>query len=276
MRIADFDLYKDLFQEGSGLALTESQSFLLDSRLTPIARKWGYPSFDAMTLSLRALPEPGMVRDVIAAMTFTETEFFGEDRFCDHIAAVVLPWLAKKRVAHKPLRFWSAACSSGQEPYSVAITLLENEDTIPGRKIELLATDLSDAAIEEAVQARYNRFKAQQGLSTPLLLKYFESVESGWTLKKEVRNMVRFDVFNLLDDTTPLGIFDVILCRNVLNLFEGGRKKDALNIMMGRLAPDGFLFLADNGAMPEALGHFRPVQDRPGLYVPRDSAYVSS
>lgn len=276
MRIADFDIYRDILIQKSGLSLTQDKSYLLDSRLTPVARKWGFASLAAMTLSLRGVPEPALVKDIVEAMTTGETSFFRDGKPFELFRDTVLPALATRRHTNRALRIWCAGCSSGQEPYSLAITILENQHLVPGWNVEILATDISDAALEKAQAGAYTQFESQRGLPVNLLLKYFEQRGEKWGVNKNVRKMVTFRHFNMLDDMTPLGMFDVILCRNVLTYFDDETKKDVLGRIAQRLPSDGFLFL---GAKETADGFgkdFKTLGNGGSLYVLNSGVYESA
>ncbi len=266
MRIADFAMYSDLLKRKSGMLLTADKSFLLDSRLTPVAKKWGFASLEAMTGVMRGVPDAALVKDVIEAMTMTETAFFRDDVPFKEFAQVALPYLAKKRGKNREIRIWSAACSSGQEPYSLAVTLLENQHLFPNWPLKILATDISEAALEKGRNGDYSQFEAQRGIPINILLKYFEQKDGYWGAKPEVREMVTFENFNLLNDMGPFGEFDAIFCRNVLTYFDEPLKKDVLSRLSRQLHPDGFLLLGKSET-PEGSAGFVPLETAQGIYV---------
>ncbi len=273
MRIADFDLYKDMLMKQSGLTLSADKCYLLDSRLTPVAKKWDFASLDTMSVALRGMPDPALVKDIVEAMTTNETSFFRDGKPFELFKEVVLPYIAKSRSTQRSLRIWCAASSSGQEPYSLAITALENQHLIPGWKIEIVATDISDDILEIARKAEYSQFEVQRGLPIQLLTKYFEQNNENWKLKEEVRNMVKFQNFNLLNDMATLGLFDIILCRNVLIYFNEETKKEILIKMAKRIPSDGFLFLGGAETVLGISEDFTPMSDCRGLYVLREGNY---
>lgn len=266
MRLGDFELYKDILYERSGLVITPDKSYLLDSRLTPVAKKWNFMSIELMTLQLRALPDADLLRDVVEAMTVGETSFYRDSKPFIDFQKIILPYLTKNR-AKKSLRIWSAAASSGQEPYSIAMMLKENEALLKGWKIEIIATDLSEEALQTAKRGLYTQFDIQKGVPTMQLMKYFDQINEKWHIRKELRSMIQFEQFNLLDDMTHLGMFDVILCRNVIGNFDQKTQADVLDRMSSRLDKDGYLIL---GAEETALGvsdKFAALPDRPQLFV---------
>lgn len=273
MRIADFDLYKDLLMEKSGLALSPDKSYLLDSRLTPVAKKWGFASLDTMSVALRGVPEPDLVKDVVEAMTTNETSFFRDGKPFELFKDIALPYVAKKRAANRSLRIWCAAASSGQEPYSLAMTILENQHLIPGWQTEIIATDISDEILEKASSGEYTQFEVQRGLPVQLLVKYFEQKEDNWVVKDDIRKMIKYQNFNLLNDMSGLGMFDIILCRNVLIYFDEETKGDVLARMSERMPSDGFLFLGGAETVLGISDKFEPMENCRGLYVLREGSY---
>jgi len=180
MRLADFAMYADLLKRKSGLALGNEKSFLLDSRLTPVAKKWGFPSLEYMTVMMRGVPDAGLVKDVVEAMTMNDTSFFRDEIPFQQFSEIILPYFAKKRAKKRTIKIWCAGCSTGQEPYSLAMAILESQKLVPGWKIEILGTDLSDSALEKASRGEYSQFEAQRGIPVSVLLKYFEQKGEFW------------------------------------------------------------------------------------------------
>ncbi len=243
MKVADFELYKDLLLEQSGLVLTPDKSYLLDSRLTPVAKKWNFVSIEIMTLQLRALPDDDLISDIVEAMTTTETSFFRDTKPYIEFEQFILPQLIKQRKGKKHLRIWCAASASGQEPYSLAMILKDNEALLKGWKIEILATDLSANVLEQAKRGIYTQFEVQRGVPIAYLVKFFEQINEKWRLRDEIRGMVAFRSFNLLEDMDRLGPFDLIFCRNVLGYFDAATCGRVLGNAADRLDPEGFMVL---------------------------------
>ncbi len=267
MKLADFEIYRVLLQERSGLALQPDKSYLLDSRLTPIARKWNFPNLEAMTLQLRGFPQEAMVKDIVEAMTTNETFFFRDSKPFQLFEDTILPHMLKARGLKKTLRIWCAAASSGQEPYSLAMILKEKAASLPGWKFEIIATDISDEILTTARQGLYSQFEVQRGLPIQYLMKYFTKAEEKWQLKDEIRNMVKFSNFNLLNDMTRLGNFDVVFCRNVLIYFDEPTKKKVLERISARLEKDGFLLLGGAETIFGLTDKFKPMPEKRGLYI---------
>ncbi|MCB1531695.1 MAG: protein-glutamate O-methyltransferase [Alphaproteobacteria bacterium] len=273
MKINDFDIYSTLLKKRSGLTLTPDKSYLLESRLTPIAKKWGLESLDALTLKLQSAPEEALLNDIMEAMTTNETSFFRDTRPFDLFRDDVLPIIQERRAVQKNLKIWCAAASSGQEPYSLAMILKELESTkFAGWRAQIKATDISKEIIDQAKKATYSQFEVQRGLPIQMLMKYFTQEEEKWRLKDDIRNMIEFGLFNLLESMAGLGTFDIIFCRNVLIYFDEATKADVLARMQKVLAPDGYLFLGGAETVLGITDAFAPVPDRRGLYAPKGSA----
>jgi chemotaxis protein methyltransferase CheR len=271
IRLSDFDLYRDLLYEKSGLAITPDKTYLLDSRLTPVAKKWNFASLDAMTVALRALPDPGLVNDIIEAMTTNETSFFRDQKPFTIFEQTVLPALvAARSKGTKKIRIWCAAASTGQEPYSLLMLLKEKEALWRGITIELVGTDISNEALDIARAGAYSQFEVQRGLSISHLMKYFKQMGEKWLISDEIKKLVKFEYFNLLDDMKKFGSFDVIFCRNVLIYFDEKTKGQVFAKMAGLLPKDGYLFLGGAETTLGITDKFKPSEQYRGLYVKPD------
>lgn len=267
MRINDFDLYRDLLKEKSGLTLTPDKSYLLDSRLTPVARKWNYANLEAMTMALRAMPSADLIKDIVEAMTTNETSFFRDTKPFDQFRDVVLPHLQKTRGGLKRVRIWCAAASTGQEPYSIAMILKENAAKFPGWTFEIIATDIDTAVLDTARKAEYSQFEVQRGLPIQMLMKYFEQKGDRWHLKNDVKSMVQYKNFNLLAPMSALGKFDIIFCRNVLIYFDRETKASVLENMTTLLPEDGFVFLGGAETVLGITECLKPLENSRGMYI---------
>jgi chemotaxis protein methyltransferase CheR len=268
MNAADFDLLSRLLKERSGLVLTQDKIYLLESRLLPVARKHALKSIEDLAAAVRAAPKGPLAREVVEAMTTNESFFFRDVKPFDQFRGYVLPELLKARAASRTIRIWSAACSSGQEPYSLAMILAEEQAKLAGWQVDILATDLSTEILERAQAASYTQFEVQRGLPIQYLIKYFEQQGERWHLKAPIRGMVRFRCFNLLEDLASLGGFDVIFCRNVLIYFDQPTKTMVLDRMARLLPPDGFLYLGGAETVLGITDKFQAAADNHGIYRP--------
>jgi chemotaxis protein methyltransferase CheR len=270
MRKEDFELLSNILKERSGLVLSEEKVYLLESRLTPIARKKGMETLDDLINEIRLRRKEDLLREVTDAMTTNESFFFRDNTPFDLFKEHVLPGLLKTRASSKRIRIWCAAASTGQEPYSLAIILKEMEAQLAGWRIEILGTDITQDVLDKAKAGIYSQFEVQRGLPIKLLMKYFTQAGEMWQISENIRRMVTYRPFNLLDSFSSLGTFDVIFCRNVLIYFHQDTKSDILNRLRGQLPEDGTLFL---GAAETVLGlsdKFKPVPGKRGMYNTAD------
>jgi chemotaxis protein methyltransferase CheR len=264
----DFDLLCRLLRERSGLMLTRDKAYLLESRLLPVARKRNMKSLDELIAALRLRPEGDLVRDVVEAMTTNESFFFRDLVPFDQFRTFVLPQLLKTRAAKRSIRIWSAACSSGQEPYSLAMILSEEKMKLQGWQVEIIATDLSTEILEKAQAGLYSQFEVQRGLPIQLLVKYFKQQGDRWQIDPAIRSMVKFRCFNLLEDFTSFGGFDVIFCRNVLIYFDQPTKTLVLERVARILPQDGYLYLGGAETVIGITDKFQAIAEQRGIYGP--------
>jgi chemotaxis protein methyltransferase CheR len=268
----DFDLLCRLLKDRSGLVLTRDKAYLLESRLLPVARKRNMKSLDELIVALRGRPEGELVRDVVEAMTTNESFFFRDIKPFDQFRNFVLPQLLKTRAARKSIRIWSAACSSGQEPYSIAMILAEEKANLAGWNVEIIASDISTEILEKAQAGVYSQFEVQRGLPIQLLVKYFKQHGDRWQIDSGIRGMVKFRCLNLLDDFTPMGTFDVVFCRNVLIYFDQPTKTTVLERFSRMLAGDAFLYLGGAETVIGITDKFQSLAEQRGIYTPVISA----
>jgi len=236
-------LQQEIYRE-SGIVLDEDKHYLLESRLTPIAREAKLRSLDDLCARLRSGACSGLAQQVIEALTTNETLFFRDMAPFDALRKLIVPELLEK----KPIKLaiWSAAASSGQEAYSIAMLLKEMKSGQPGLSslpVDILGTDLSEQILDRARTAKYVQFEVNRGLPATYLVKYFQRVGLDWQLKEEIRNMVKFRRFDLRQPMAALGKFDIVFCRNVLIYFDVETKVKILNQLHTVLNPGGYLLL---------------------------------
>lgn len=276
MNIADFDIYKDLLKDKSGLVLSQDKAYLIESRLNPVAKKWGYDGIPAMTQVMRGVPSPDLINDIVEAMTTNETSFYRDNTPFDIFKNTVIPYY-KNKVGHPPkLRIWCAAASSGQEPYSLAMLLKEEAASLPGWNFEIVATDISHEILEQAKAGVYTQFEVQRGLPITHLMKYFKQDGEKWTINDEIKSMITYKYFNLLDPMSALGQFDVIFCRNVLIYFDQPTKKDVMERAHRQMAEDGFFFLGGAETVLGLTDVFTAVPNARGLYAKTGSEHITA
>lgn len=267
MNSQDFQLFSNLVRDRSGLVLTEDKVYLLESRLVPLARQRGLNTLEDLANELRRGDEK-LKEDITEAMTTNETFFFRDNKPFDTFKESILPHLLETRSAQKTLRIWNAACSTGQEPYSVAMLLKEEAARMPGWRVEILATDISNEVLEKAKSGLYSQFEVQRGLPIQLLIKYFQQMGEMWQIDSSIRAMVKFQKLNLLESLAMMGTFDVIFCRNVLIYFDHPTKAKVLAQMHKIMARDGALFLGGAETVLGICDDLHPVSGLKGVYTP--------
>jgi chemotaxis protein methyltransferase CheR len=231
----------ELCAERAGLRVDLDKDYLIESRLGPVARREGFGSVAEFVGVLRDRPEERLTAACVEAMAPSETAFFRDAAVFDRLWREVVPELARRR-PDGVVRIWSAGCSSGQEIYSLA--MLQAEFPAPG-KVELFASDLSERQLDRARLGIYSSFEVQRGLAGRQLVRHFENRDDGFQLNKRLRQEVRWRRVNLLEDLTPLGAFDVVLCRNVLGTLTDAARTRVMHQLAGVVAADGVLVLGD-------------------------------
>jgi chemotaxis protein methyltransferase CheR len=266
MNVNDFELISQLLKKRSGLVLSEDKAYLLESRLNPVARKRGLAGFDELAKEVRNTNDEKLLVEITEAMTTNESFFFRDQKPFDQFRDMVLPYLLENRASRKSIRIWCAAASSGQEPYTLAMMLKEAQAKLPGWRVEIVGTDISQDILNKAQEGVYSQFEVQRGLPINLLVKYFTQVEDRWKINEEIRRMVSFRKFNLLDSMSGMGQFDVIFCRNVLIYFDQPTKTQVLNQMSGLVANDGFLYLGGAETVLGISDRFMLIPGQRGIY----------
>ena len=272
MKPDDFDFLSRTVRERSGLQLTQDKAYLLESRLLPVARKYGAKTLDEFVGAVRQRPDQEQLKAITEAMTTNETLFFRDTKPFEQFKRIVLPALLQSRAAQRTIRVWCAASSSGQEPYSLAMVIKEEGPKLAGWRFEILATDLSIEMIERARAGMYSQFEVQRGLPIQLLMKYFKQMDDRWQLSDEIRNMVQYRQFNLLDDPRTLGTFDIVFCRNVLIYFDQTTKGQVLGRIAKLLPADGVLYLGGAETVLGITDRFEPLPSERGIYRPAQRA----
>ena len=241
------DNYRFLCQavyQDSGIVLDDSKTYLVEARLIPVAKSEGATSLDALCNLIRATNGNRVRNKVVEAMTTNETLFFRDVSPFDALRTTLIPEMREALDYKRPLRLWSAACSSGQEPYSIAMLWLEMGLYL--REVEILGTDLSEEMLAKAEEGRFLQLEVNRGLPAKYLVKYFTRHNLEWQIKPELRAMVKWRKFNLKDNLHALGHFDIVLCRNVLIYFDIEAKRRILNQIKQTLQPGGYLVLGSS------------------------------
>jgi chemotaxis protein methyltransferase CheR len=265
---AGFETLAGLLKSRSGLVIGPDKLYLLETRLAPILRRDGLRDLATLADRLRTvtLATEALARDVVEAMTTNESFFFRDEKPFQHVRTVALPRLLAARTPGTPLRIWSAAASSGQEAYSLAMILAECRSTLGERRIEILGTDLARDQLARARDGLYTQFEVQRGLPVQMLVRYFRKEDANWRIAEAIRGLVQFREWNLLADLRPLGQFDIVFCRNVLIYFDQPTKARVLDAIAARLAPDGMLYLGGAETVLGISSRFAPLANERGVY----------
>ncbi len=265
MNSQDFEFVSQLLRKRAGIVLTGDKMYLLESRLAPLARKEGLPSIDDLIHVVRSRREERLINQLVDVMTTNETYFYRDRTPFDHLKEAIFPVLGQARKGNR-IRIWCAACSTGQEPYSIAMMLDQNPQLTAGVPVEIVATDISDRCLDRAKQGLFTQFEVQRGLPIQMLMHYFTQQDDHWRISERMRQMVTFKKINLMEPNFSLGNFDVVFCRNVLIYFDGPTKATVLNRIAQCVNPGGFLMLGAAESLVGVTQSFEPAQDRRGLY----------
>ncbi len=256
---SDFDYVRTLVQRHSAVVLEPDKQYMVELRLMTLAQKEGFTSPQELLNRLRAQPHSPLDRKVIDSMMTNETMFFRDTGFFEVLKKAVIPQLIAKRAGEKRLTFWCAACSSGQEPYSIIMMLHEHFPEIRDWTLRFIASDISSEILQRAREGLFNQLEINRGLPVQLLLKYFRKVGSAWSIRADIQKMVEFRELNLTKPWPLLPEMDIIFLRNVLIYFEVETKKQVLGRTKRLLRPDGYLFVGGAETTINLEASFHPV-----------------
>lgn len=270
MNPADFQLLAALLRKRSGLMLTPDKGYLLESRLMPVARTHNFQDIVQLCAHLRGTPAESLLVEITEAMTTNESSFFRDIKPFDQFRQIMMPAVTSAMGANRLLRIWSAACSTGQEPYTLAMCLQEDAAKYTGWRFEIVASDLAQKVVNRAKEGKYTQFEAQRGLPIQMLLKYFNQLpDSNWQIKEAIRGMVQFRTFNLLGDFSAMGRFDIVFLRNVLIYFDEETKAQITQKLARVLPPHGLLVLGATETLVDPTGLFSAMPELRGAYKPK-------
>ena len=269
---AEITFVTRLVDELCGVMLDDSKAYLIESRLGELARSSGCASYRDLCQKARYANDPALRQKIVDAITTQETLFFRDGNPFEALRHRLIPDLVDGKAGTpfaRRIRIWSAAASTGQEPYSIAICLRETIPDIQAWDVQILATDISDGAIKQASLGRYAAHEIQRGMPQPLLAKYFTSQNGAWKIKDDVRAMVSFQKRNLLEPFTGIGPFDIIFCRNVAIYFDAPRRRDLFLRLADRLTPNGALLVGSSESLIDLGPRFAPQNHcRATYYLP--------
>jgi chemotaxis protein methyltransferase CheR len=253
---SDFDYIRVLLRQQVGMVLGTDKAYFVETRLTALAQQRGLDSLQDLLYQLRAKPSPVLHQAIIDAMAINETRFFRDEFLFEKLKTTLLPEVLKRQTQQKTLNIWSAACSSGQEAYSIVILLKESFPFLRDWQVRLIASDISHTILARADEGDYTPFEVNRGLSHSLLNKYFHRKGKNWQIKVDIRQQVEFKVVNLMETTWPLlPKFDMVFLRNVLIYFDEMTKKNILNKVFRVLKPGGYLVTGTSETALHRLTH---------------------
>ena len=262
----DYDNFRRFLEDASGIKLGAGKEYLVSSRLNGVLREYKIPTFDELLKQLRMGRNPRLRISIIDAMTTNETFWFRDQVHFRMLTEKIL--LEHLNSGSTSVRIWSAACSSGQEPYNISMLIQDFTERNPGKlsgNVEILATDISTQMLAVAKKGVYSGIAASRGLSMKQKQRYFIQQGDNQEVKPEIKQRVRFKQLNLTKGYEMLGRFDVIFCRNVLIYFSSQQKQDILNRMARTLNPRGYLFLGSTESLSTHTDQFEMVSALGGI-----------
>ncbi|MFC3115485.1 CheR family methyltransferase [Cellvibrio fontiphilus] len=267
---ADFDQFRQFLEEACGISLGDNKQYLVTNRIRRILEENNIASFGELVKSLKQGFNRKLKDQVIDSMTTNETFWFRDVYPYDHLKNVLLPQLmAGNNRMFGPVRIWSAACSSGQEPYSISMMVEEFKRQNMGnlaRPVQIVATDLSSTVLEQARSGEYDKLSVMRGLTADRLAQFFDNPNPAmWKVKPFVKERIEFRSLNLMDSYVGLGKFDIVFCRNVLIYFNGDLKRQILQKIHASLKPNGILFLGSSEGLAGVADLFEMVRCEPGI-----------
>lgn len=267
---AEFDQFRQFLEEACGISLGDNKQYLVTNRIRRILEENKIASFGELVKSLKHGLNRKLKDQVIDSMTTNETFWFRDNYPYDHLRSALLPQLmGGNNRMFGPVRIWSAACSSGQEPYSISMMVEEykrqNMGNLP-RPVQIVATDLSSTVLDQARSGEYDKLSVMRGLSSERLDRYFDNpTPTMWKVKPFVKERIDFRSLNLMDSYAGLGKFDIVFCRNVLIYFNGDLKRQILQKIHASLKPQGILFLGSSEGLAGVADLFEMVRCEPGI-----------
>lgn len=262
---ADFKIITKLIEDSSGIFLGEDKEYLLCSRLASVMKKHNLPSFNDLSKNIIAKNQL-IIKDIVNAMTTNESSFFRNAKPFEQLKNYAFPKLIENDPNKKSFRIWSAACSSGQEPYSIAMTIKECSE-MSKFNWEILATDIDNEILNKASIGKYSQFEVQRGMPIMLLMKYFSQDGTDWVVKEDLKKMIKFQEVNLINGLPESQKFDIIMCRNVLIYFNKEVKEGVVNKLAKNMHENSSLFL---GSTERTFGmevNVKQVTEEPGIFI---------
>lgn len=268
----DITFLSEFFKKNSGFRVRDTHITTVAHHLQPVIQRYNFSNLSDLIQSLQRSPSPDLIQQCLEAVAVHETMFFRDNKPFHHFIDFAIPEIvaAKKARGEKTIRIWSAACSSGQEPYSIAMTLEDNKNKLHGLNYEILATDLSGPILERAKLAVYSEFEVLRGISSHLQENYFDSYHGNkWRVKKHLRKHISFRKMNLFNIPKDVGKFDIIFCRNVLIYFDRDEKNRVIDSLHSHHNNPGYLYVG-NADILEKRGLYETAAQSHGIYTKKD------
>jgi len=262
----EYEEFRRFLEDACGIVLGDNKHYLVTSRLNRLMREFNLNTFSELMHQLKQQHHSKLRERIVDAMTTNETMWFRDRYPFDILTNAIFPELSSLRL--RQLRVWSAACSSGQEPYSISITIQEYLAGHPGSlpaNMQIIATDISPSMLRDASVAQYDKMSISRGMTNERMKKFFLQKDDRWEVRPEIRNKVSFRELNLMQSFAPLGKFDIVFCRNVLIYFSSDLKKDILNRVAQTMNPRGYLFLGGSESPTSYVDMFEMVRTTAGV-----------
>ena len=267
MRRQDFEFLLDLLKENAGWEFDESQYFILDKKISSFIREKEFNTVEDLILELRS-ENKLLISQVVEALTFSDTSFFRDFDVFYRFQKKLLPVLKEKCRAVKKLNIWSLGCSTGQETYSVAMSIDKADKMFSDWEINILGSDLSSLAISKAQRGIYNNFEIQTGLNARDIVSYFTLDDEGiWHINESLKKFIEFRRYNMLEEAITKSKFEVVFCRNVLRYFSSDHQDDILRRISSRQPQGGYLYLGKNEYIPAVEKYYYKLDNESGAYM---------
>ncbi len=241
---ACYSYLQTFLKQEMGYDLGAGKEYLAETRLNPVAAAFELSTWEQLVEELKKTSKPAIKEAICDAMTTNETSFFRDKKPFDQLIARCIPDVMEKNKMTKQLKIWCAACSSGQEPYTLAVILKDHFPELNNWNVNILATDISSSILNKANSGAYTQFEVQRGMPIQMLVKYFHQKADHWEINKDLKDLITFKKFNLMDSFAGIGgPFDIIFIRNVLIYFDGGTKAQIFQKLSQVIDPSGYMFL---------------------------------
>lgn len=260
--LPDLSYIIDLMKKRSGVVFSKEKSYIIITKLFPLLEKYNFSKIEDLITAVKLYNNEDLVADIIDHLTTNETSFF-RDRYPFDVTKKLIPEILAKK-GKSEIKILCAACSTGQEPYSMVMNLLESK--IENLSFKITAVDIANFVIEKAKLGIYNQFEVQRGLPITLLIKYFSQVDKNWQIKEEYKKYISFQRFNLMDNMSGLGNFDIVFCRNVMIYFDHEQRKKILSNLLKIMNDDALLIVGSTEILLEMDEYFQRVEEYSGIY----------